>query len=104
VYLRVSRGMPWGLGRSARSPRATTDLEWEIRVVVRKSTGVSNCSEISNAALRKSLASWESEGSTSGTFENWRSFSVVLLILARVEVRVVGRESTSPPSPRCRRP
>ncbi len=42
-----------------------------MRVVVRSSTGVSNFSERSKAAIVKSLHSWESEGSRQGTRANW---------------------------------
>ena len=48
----------------------TIDLLWEMRVVVRSMTGVSNCSEISKARRVKSLHSWESEGSSIGTLAN----------------------------------
>ena len=48
---------------SSRSPSSTTLLEWQTRVVILNSIGVSNSSLISMAILTMSLASCELEGS-----------------------------------------
>lgn len=61
----TSRTKPVGVC-SIRSPSATMDLEWAMRVVIRSSTGVSKRSLISKAARVKSFASWESAGSSMG--------------------------------------
>jgi len=53
-----------------RSLRSTRLREWLTLVVVRKMTGVLNCSDICMARIRKSLASWLSEGSNMGTLAN----------------------------------
>ena len=37
-------------GRSSRSPGTTTPLTWQMRVVRRRMTGVSNCSERAKAS------------------------------------------------------
>ena len=50
-----------------RSPSPPGCVEWLTLVVVRSMTGVLNCSDICMARIRKSLASWLSEGSNMGT-------------------------------------
>ena len=56
---------------AARSPSRTTLLECEVRVVVRNSTGVSNCSQSSKAGLDE--VAWPrrlSDGSSRGILAN----------------------------------
>jgi hypothetical protein len=50
-------------GRSTLGPTFTMLLEWQTRVVMRRSTGVSKSSEIFIPSMTMSLASWLSEGS-----------------------------------------
>ena len=56
-------------GTSWRWPASTMLWEWEIRVHIRRRTGVWYSSERRKASLVKSRASWESEGSSMGTVE-----------------------------------
>ena len=59
---------PGGNAGPVGSSRRTTPLAWEIRVVVRRKTGVSYFSESSNASRVNSFASKESDGSSMGIF------------------------------------
>jgi len=66
-----------------------------MRVVVRRSTGVSNCSLISSPAPTRSLASWLSPGSRQGTRANFKP-PVVLLVLRAVHLWVIGADDHQP--------
>jgi hypothetical protein len=71
TYLAGLRGNRVSLtGGSTRSPSSTALAEWQMRVVSRKSAGVSNRSLSSNAARISVLASWLSLGSRQGTRAN----------------------------------
>src|SRR3990172_7407473 len=66
THLDVSRTKPGGNATPATSPSRTVPLAWEMRVVVRRKTGVSNSSDSAKAILVNSFASSESEGSSMG--------------------------------------
>ncbi len=57
-------------GLVCRSLNLTMLREWLTRVVVRKITGVLNCSESSMPSFTKSRASWLSAGSRMGILAN----------------------------------
>ena len=63
-------------GTSMRSHNSTIPCECASLVVVLSITGVSYFSLISKASFIKSLASWESEGSSTGT---WAALATILV-------------------------
>ena len=74
MLLRVAvEGSQRGLGCGrliCSASTSTSDCAWETRVVVRSSTGVSNCSLISRPMRIMSTHSWLLDGSSSGTLAN----------------------------------
>ena len=77
-------------GGSTRSPSSTALVEWQMRVVMRSSTGVSKRSLSPKAAIIRSLASWLSRWLQAGDAGELGEGAVVLLVLAGVHARVVG--------------
>ena len=80
----------------ARSPSATGLRVCDSRVVPRTMTGVSNCSEISNASRVKSSASWASLGSSTGTVASCAVDARVLLVLRAVNAGIVAHGEHQP--------
>jgi hypothetical protein len=70
--------------------RVTRLLEWQTRVVVRYSTGMSNCSEIVEGRLHEVLALLAVGGLHHGYLGGLGVIAVVLLVLGGVHAGIVG--------------